>query len=443
MTTEFSFSGADIFALAEKLFPLHRSITGNGVRRTHDVIQKVVPELVTREIPSGTKCFDWTIPNEWNITEAYIANMEGERIVDLVDNNLHVMSYSSPVDDVMDRDALMPHLISLPDMPDAIPFVTSYFDDRWAFCLTENQKRSMRDDKYRVVIRSTLAPGSMTYGEIQIPGDSKEEILIHTYTCHPSMGNNETSGMAVTAYLARAILDMPRRHYSYRIVYVPETIGAVAYISLNLETLRKRIVAGFIMTCVGDDRTYSLMPSRQAETLPERAARYVLENILQVPYDDYTYLDRGSDERQYCAPGVDLPVVSIMRSKYGTYPEYHTSLDDLSVLSADGLWGGFLATFQAIQVIERNETLAATVLCEPWLSPRGLRAPLADGKFLDDFSKKVSHLLAYSDGETDLLAISTITKIPFFELALVAEILKEQDLLRPVDKRTRSQNQSF
>lgn len=429
MTNEFSFDGADIYALAERIFPVHRSITGNGVRRTHDIIREVVPELVSLEIPTGTKCFDWTIPDEWNVTEAYIADKDGRRVIDIQDNNLHLANYSIAVDGIVTREELEPHLRSLPDMPDAIPYVTTYFDRTWIFCLTERQKQALADDHYHVVVKSTLAPGSLSYGELLVPGSSKKEILIHTYTCHPAMGNNETSGMAVTAYLARAILNLPNRKYSYRFVFAPETIGAVAYISRNLDALRKNVIAGFVMSCVGDDRAWSFLPARQENSLPERAARHVLSKVLGVTYENYSYIDRGSDERQYCAPGIGLPVVSIMRSKYGTYPEYHTSKDDLSVLSADGLWGGFLATFKTTQAIERNETLQAALLCEPWLSPRGLRPPLKDGRHLDDFSKTVSHLLAFSDGTLDLLAIADLIGENIFDLALVAEVLKGQNLL--------------
>lgn len=432
MKQEFSFNGTDIYALAEKIFPIHRSITGDGVRRTHDIIREVIPGLVTHELPTGTKCFDWTLPDEWNVTEAYIADMDGCRVIDIRDNNLHLANYSVAVDDIITRVDLEPHLRSLPDMPDAIPYVTTYFDRTWIFCLTERQKQALVDDQYHVVVKSTLAPGSLSYGELLIPGPSEEEILIHTYTCHPAMGNNETSGMAVTAYLARAIQEMPNRRYSYRFVYAPETIGAVAYISRNLEKLRRSIIAGFVMTCVGDDRAWSILPARQKDCLTERAARYALKQILGVPFTAYSYLNRGSDERQYCAPGIDLPVVSIMRSKYGTYPEYHTSLDDMSILSPTGLWGGFIATYRAIEIIERNETLVTTVLCEPWLSPRGLRAPLKDGKMLDGFSRTVSHLLGYSDGTMDLLALADLTGLPFHDVALVADTLKAQGLLKPV-----------
>lgn len=434
MTDDQPFSGQDIYALATQLFPLHRSIMGNGVRKTHDALRTVIPELVTNEIPTGTRCFDWVIPDEWNLEDAYIADMSGRRVIDVKDNNLHVMSYSAPVDTILARDELMTKVFSLPDMPDAIPFVTSYFDDRWAFCITERQRQGLTDDRYHVVIEATLKPGSMTYGEILVPGRTTKEILIHTYTCHPSMANNETSGMAVAAYLARTILDMPDRRYSYRIVFAPETIGAVAYISRNLEALRESVIAGFVLTCVGDDHNWSFLPARHADTLPERAARHVLEKVLKVPYRSFTYANRGSDERQYCAPGVGLPVVSIMRSKYGTYPEYHTSLDDLTVVSPTGLWGGYQANRLAIDVIEQNETLVSTVVCEPWLSPRGLRAPLRDGKYLDNFSRNVSHLMAYSDGTMDLLTIADVVGVSFFDLLPVAAILKEQSLLRPVEE---------
>jgi aminopeptidase-like protein len=426
-----TFTGDDIYALAEKLFPLHRSITGNGVRKTHDVLRSIIPELTSIEVSSGTKCFDWIIPNEWNLNDAYIADLHGRRIIDIKNSNLHVMSYSWPVDRVMSWEELDRHLISLPDMPDAIPFCTSYFDDRWAFCVTQRQRDAMTDSEYRVVIDSTVEPGALTYGEILVPGERPEEILVHTYTCHPSMGNNETSGMAVTAFLARAILDMPYRKYSYRIVFAPETIGAVTYISRNLDALRSRVIAGFVMTCVGDDRSWSLLPARAANTLPERAGRHVLSKVLGVPYCSYSYVDRGSDERQYCAPGVDLPVVSIMRTKHGLYPEYHTSLDDLTVICPDGLWGGYLATRKAIEIIEKNETLVTTVLCEPWLSPRGLRAPLKDGKFLDGFSRQVSHLMAFCDGNADLLEIAELIDASVFDLFAVAAVLKEQGLLKP------------
>jgi len=425
--------GDQIYALAKELFPLARTITGEPVRQTHEVLRRVIPELNTIEFPSGRRCFDWVIPDEWNVSAAYIETMDGQRVVDWADNNLHLVAYSTPMDGVVSRDDLLQHVHTRPDMPTAVPYVTSYYRQTWGFCLSAEQLKSLTQSQYRVVIRAEARPGSLTCGEILVPGETEDEILLHTYTCHPSMANNETSGMAVAAFCARHVLDLPRRRFSYRIVFAPETIGAIAYISANLDVLRQRVKAGFVLTCVGDDRAYSLMPARKGGVLAERVARHVLERVLHLPYDEYSFLQRGSDERQYCAPGVDLPVVSIMRSKYGTYPEYHTSHDDLSLISPAGLYGGFLCTKTAIDVLEANETLVSTVLCEPWLSPRGLRPPLVDGVSLVPWSALVSHVMAYSDGETDLLGIAEIIGCPIFDLAPIVATLKENGLLRPAN----------
>lgn len=431
-------SGAAIYALAERLFPLPRSITGQAVRRTHDIVRTVIPELVTHEIPTGTRCFDWVIPDEWNVDEAYIESLDGRRIVDWRLNSLHLLGYSQPVDRVVPRDELLAHVRSLPDMPDAIPYATSYYEPRWGFCVTERQRQQLRDESYRVVIRSRLAPGSLSYADMVIPGESPQEVLLHTYTCHPSMGNNETSGMAVLAFLARYVADLPRRRYTYRIVLTPETIGAVAYISGHLDQLRRQVVAGFVLTCVGDDRAYSLLPSRRPGSLPERVARHALERVVSVPYTAYPYTERGADERQYCAPGVDLPVVSVMRSKYGCYPEYHTSLDDLSCISSDGLWGGYLANKACIDVLEANELVQSTVICEPWLSPRGLRPPTIDGKALVGWSALVSHVLGYADGEHDLVAMAELKRMSVLDLVPVVRALKEHGLVRAIEKPSRA-----
>ena len=424
-------TGDVLYDLVRRLFPLSRTITGDGVRETHDVLRDVIPELRTFEVPSGTKCFDWTIPDEWTVGEAYIATLDGSRVVDRAWSNLHLVAYSTPVDEIVSREELIRHIHSRPDLPSAVPYVTSYYEPRWGFCMAHKQLATLNEPKYRVVIRSSFKRGALTLGEILVPGESTDEILLHTYTCHPSMGNNETSGMAVTAYLARYIMDLPARRYSYRVVFTPETIGAVAYISRVLDTLRTRVKAGFILTCVGDDRAYSFMPARRAGVLPERVARHVLERVLRVPYTSYTFLERGSDERQYCAPGVDLPVVSMMRSKYGTYPEYHTSLDDLTLITPAGLYGGFRATKTAIDVLERNERLQSTVVCEPWLSPRGLRPPLVDGKTLARWSEFLSNIMAYSDGSLDLLGIAEQLGCSVFEVFAAADVLKAHGLLAP------------
>lgn len=430
-----------IYALAEKLFPLPRSITGDAVRRTHDILRELIPELVTHEIVTGTRCFDWVIPDEWNVDEAYIESADGRRVIDWRINNLHLMGYSEPVDRIVRLSELLDHVHSLPNMPDAIPYKTSYYERRWGFCVTERQRLALTDEAYRVVIRTTLAPGSLSFAEILVPGESEQEVLLHTYTCHPSMGNNETSGMAVLAHLARYVLDLPRRRYTYRIVCTAETIGAVAYISHNLDQLRRNVIAGFVLTCVGDNRSYSLLSSRRPDTLPERVARHALERIVRVPYTTYPYTTRGADERQYCAPGVDLPVVSVMRTKYGCFPEYHTSLDDLSFISPDGLWGGYLANKACIDVLEANELLLASVICEPWLSPRGLRPSLIDGKTLVDWSATISHLMAYADGEHDLVAMAELYGASVLDLLPAVRTLKEHGLVTAIEPKSHGARQ--
>ena len=425
--------GQRMYQIAEELFPICRSITGNGVRETFKILSRELPDLQVHEVPTGTQCFDWTIPNEWNVDEAYIATTCGLRVIDFQDNNLHLVSYSEPVDQIISRADLDRHLHSRSDLPEAIPYVTSYFRRNWGFCMSHNQRHTLQDDNYEVKIVSTLAQGSLTYADLIVPGETTEEILISTYVCHPSMGNNETSGIVVAAQIARFVLSLPHRRYTYRFVFVPETIGAVAYLSRHLSDLKKRVKAGFMLTCVGDDRTYSFMPSRKANTIADRVARHVLKHVMGVQYITYSFLDRGSDERQYCAPGVDLPVVSVMRSKYGTYPEYHTSLDNMELISPSGLFGGYLATRRCIECLEVNHSVKATVTCEPFMSPRGLRPPLVDGVVMPDWANNVSNVLAYADGEMDLIAMADLFQMSLFELMPIVTNLKEFGLLEDTE----------
>ena len=421
--------GCEMYELAVELFPLCRSITGDGVRASMSILKRELPDLVIHEMPSGTNCFDWTIPDEWNVHDAYISRLDGTRVVDFRDLNLHVVGYSEAFDGIVSRAELEGHLHSRKDMPDAVPYVTSYYRRSWGFCVSHNQRSLLTDDAYRVKIDATLVPGSLTYADLVIRGASEDEILISTYTCHPSMANNETSGMVVATRLAKFVQSMQNRHYTYRFVFIPETVGAIAYLSQHMATLKSRVAAGFVITCVGDDRAFSFLPSRKGATLADRIAKHVLERVLSVPYEAYSFLDRGSDERQYRAPGVGLPVVSIMRSKYGTYPEYHTSRDDLSLISPEGLYGGYMANQLCLEALEANETVTATVTCEPFLSPRGLRPPLVDGVNLQSWSKLLSDVLAYADGEMDLLAMADLFDIPIFELTQVVRTLKEHGLL--------------
>jgi len=414
--------GEEMHALCRELFPICRSLTGDGVRRTLNIIQRQLPQLQIHEVPSGTKCFDWTIPPEWNIRDAYILDPAGRKIVDFADSNLHVVGYSTPVDRDIGLEELQQHLHSLPDMPGAIPYVTSYYKERWGFCLTHRQREQLKPGTYRVKIDSTLAPGSLTYADLVLPGKLRQEILLSTYVCHPSLGNNELSGPAVATFLAKHIAGLAERTYTYRFVFVPETIGSIVYLSKHLDHLKSSVIAGFNITCIGDERCYSYLPSRDGKTLSDRVAKHVLRHT-DPDYVAYTFLDRGSDERQYCAPGVDLPVATVMRSKYGTYPEYHTSLDDLSLVTATGLAGGLQALIRCVEAVEHCRTYKVQVLGEPQMGRRGLYSTLGT-RGVEDAVRIRMDLLAYCDGRRDLVEIAETIGVPVWELApYVAELL--------------------
>ena len=297
--------GDSMYSLAERLFPINRSLTGGGVRETLAILSEFVQhpssQLQVHEVPTGTPCFDWTVPKEWRIRQAWIEAPDGRRIVDFADSNLHVVGYSEPVDAVLPLEELDKHLYSLPEQPGVIPYVTSYYKERWGFCIPDDLRRSLVQGDYRVHIDSELFDGSLTYGELKIPGDQEQEIFLSTYVCHPSMANNELSGPCVTVHLARWLQSLTRR-YSYRIVFIPETIGSILYLSRNHEELREKVVAGFNVSCVGDDRVYSYLPSRDGNTVADRVAQHVLHHT-DPEYCRYSFLDRGSDERQYLQPG--------------------------------------------------------------------------------------------------------------------------------------------
>ncbi|WP_119305203.1 DUF4910 domain-containing protein [Dongia deserti] len=425
-------AGARAYALAKELFPICRSITGRGVRETLAIIAREIPELMIHEVPSGIKCFDWTVPPEWSVREAYIENERGQRIVNFKDNNLHLVGYSIAVDRMLSLDELRPHLYSLPGMPDAIPYVTSYYAERWGFCLSHRQLTALEPGNYRVRIDSTLAPGGLTYGEVILPGQSRAEVFLSTYVCHPSLGNNELSGPTVATELVRWIRSLPRRRFTYRVVFIPETIGSITYLSRHLPELKERVIAGFNLTCIGDDRVYSYLPSRNGKTLADRAALHALKHHA-ADFMRYGFLDRGSDERQYCSPGVDLPVASIMRSKYGSYPEYHTSLDDLSLISPAGLGGGINAIAKAILTVELNRAYRATVLCEPQLGKRGLY-PTLNGPGGRHMGRLLTDIFTYCDGEHDLLSIAELLDLPVWELVPAVRQLADAGLIEQEDK---------
>jgi len=444
----------EMYAFAKQIYPYRRSLTGDGVRQTLQDIKEILPDLQIREVPSGTKAFDWTVPPEWSCDEAYV-EIKGERVIDWTYHALHLVGYSQPVDAWMPFSELWPRLHSLPRQPNAIPYVTSYYAEDWGFCVTHRKKQELYERLYdqdvHVVIDSTLNEGgSLTYGELVIQGtetrwspvplkdvtgeefyayiqrDAKE-VLLSTYICHPQMANNETSGPVVTTFLAKWLQERERR-FTYRIVFVPETIGALVYLSGNYEEMRQRTLAGFQITCVGDNRAYSYLPSRQGDTLADRVAMMVLREKMGARYKRYEWKDRGSDERQYCAPGIDLPVCSVMRSKYGTYPEYHTSLDDLSLISPDGLGGAYDVLKECLITLEQNKTYKMAVLGEPQLGKRGLYPNLSQKRSVTADVWQMMEVISYLDGRTDTLTISEETGIPMGRCHEIAELMVEHGL---------------
>ena len=420
--------GQSMYNLCVELFPICRSITGNGVRKTLSILNSVTGgEMVVHEVPSGTQVFDWSVPKEWNIRNVWIKDSKGNKILDFKDNNLHVVGYSLPVNKKVNLEELKTIIYTQPEQPDAIPYVTSYYKERYGFCMTQNQKNNLKEDNYHIFIDSELKDGSLTYGEIIIPSDSNKEVFLSTYVCHPSMANNELSGPAVAIYLAKWLKSLPIRRYTYRIIFIPETIGSITYLSQNLEHLKKRVIAGFNISCVGDNRTFSYVASRYGNTLADKVAKNVLR-FYYPEYKEYSFLKRGSDERQYNAPGVDLPVCAICRSKYGEYPEYHTSKDNLDFISPEGLAGSFDVYKQCIIALENNYKYKVKVLCEPQLGKRGLY-PTISQKGSSKVVKTMTDFIAYADGNNDLIDIGNIIGVPVEELVPIIKNLIDNDLI--------------
>ena len=397
--------GQEIYDFAASIFPYCRSITGAGVRKTLATISDAISgdtaisnqgggvlssksqpqksqniKLNIKSVPSGTAVFDWTVPKEWKIRDAYIETENGTRLIDFKNNNLHVMGYSTPIDKWVNFAELKEHIYTQPDQPDVIPYVTSYYKERFGFCMSQRQLSELeksdteKPGKYHMFIDSELFDGVLNYGELLLPGESEKEIFFSTYICHPSMANNECSGPSLAVALIKYVASLPIRRYSYRFIFIPETIGSLTYLATegHLAEMKRKIIAGFNLSCVGDNRAYSIVESRYGNTIADRVLRNVLRFHTNNSYSRYSFLARGSDERQYNAPGIDLPVVCFCRSKFGEYPEYHTSADDMGLVSPEGFQRSFDVMTEVITALEGNRKYRVTVKGEPQLGKRGL-----------------------------------------------------------------------
>ena len=420
-------SGDELFDFIQQVWPYNRSLTGEGNRLTLTAIAGIEPNLQIIRYPSGMKCFDWEIPLEWNVRTAYILDPNGKNIVDFQNNNLHLVSYSTPIDGILPLESLNDHLHSLPEQPTLIPYRTSYYREDWGFCITDTIRRSLIPGNYYVHIDSTLEPGFLEIGEIYIEGQTKSEIVFTTYICHPSMANNELSGPAIAIGLAN-FLRKQNNHYSYRIIFSPETIGSISYLATNFDRMKRNVIAGYVLTCLGDENNWSFLPSRTGNTLSDKLALRVLkENSIN--FEQYSFLDRGSDERQYCSPLIDLPFCSVMRSKYGTYPSYHTSGDNLDFISPTGLKQSLDFYIALVRSFEKNRVPKTTVYGEPMLSKRFLRETLGGKTTIPSRSLALSNIIALSDGTFDFTELASTLDLPLEELIECCDVLLKHHLI--------------
>jgi aminopeptidase-like protein len=414
----------------DRLFPIYRSITGEGVRESLRILGEIVP-IEQLEFPTGLDCFDWTIPKEWNVKAAYIQDLNGVKIVDIQHNNLHLVSYSIPVKGIFSREELMKHIHSLPNQPDAIPYVTSYYQESWGFCIEHNRLIEFIEDSYQVVIDTTLEAGHLTIGEGYIHGETKQEILFSTYVCHPSMAINELSGPLVQTMIYHYLRKQKKLKYSYRFLYVPETIGSIVYLHQFGGHLKKNLAAGYVVTCVGHGEAFTYKKSKKGNTLADKAAIHVL-NQSGKSSKILDWSPFGSDERQYCSPGFNLPVGSLMRTMYGSYPEYHTSLDNRELISEITLWETIETYIRIIQTLEVNEIYEGTHLyCEPKLDKRGLYPSTGGTRGAKEKEQIaiITNLLAFSDGKADLIDIADKLHKLAPDLSEAALLLVEKGLL--------------
>jgi aminopeptidase-like protein len=412
------------------LYPLCRSITGDGLRETLRQIQTQIP-LTLYEVPSGTQVFDWTVPREWNIRDAYVKNSQGDRIIDFRQSNLHVVNYSIPVHETLSLEALKAHLFTIPDRPDWIPYRTSYYKDSWGFCLTHKQLLELPEDQYEVCIDSTLEPGHLTYGEYYLPGEQTDEVLISCHVCHPSLANDNLSGIAIATTLAQQLSQVARR-YSYRFIFIPATIGSITWLSQN-EAITDRIKHGLVLSCLGDPGTSTYKKSRRGDAEIDRAVLHVLKHA-GADYQAIDFFPYGYDERQFCSPGFNLPVGCLMRTPNGKFPEYHTSADNLDFVQPAQLKDSLNKCLGILTVLEHNKTyLNQNPKCEPQLGKRGLYRAVGGPAGTGINELAMLWTLNLSDGTYSLLDIADRANSDFDAIKQAADALIAHGLLKEVE----------
>lgn len=428
--------GEEIFSFAAEIYPICRSITGNGVRQTLRAIGAHIP-LEIHEVPTGTAVFDWVIPKEWNIRAAYIKNAQGEEIVNFARSNLHVMSYSTPVRQHMSLAELKQHIYTLPDQPDLIPYRTSYYAENWAFCMPHRLLESLRDGIYEVVIDSQLSDGHLTYGEYLHRGETEDEFLLSAHICHPSLANDNCSGVALLTHLAKRMAKM-RTRYSYRFLFAPGTIGAITWLARN-EKRSERIKHGLVVSMVGDGGGPTYKKSRRGDATIDRAMTHVLlHSGLSPSIVDFS--PYGYDERQYCSPGFNLPVGLFQRSKFGEIPQYHTSADNLDFIAPSHLAVSYRLITEVLDIIENDAVYCNTMpKCEPQLGRRGLYGMIGGDKDSAAANMAMLWILNLSDGMHSLLDIAERANLPFSVIQKTAQLLQQKGLLVAVDRPNTSQ----
>lgn len=415
----------------DELFPICRSITGKGYRKSFNIIKRFIP-FKKYKYQTGKKVFDWRVPVEWNVRSAYVENLKGRRIIDFKKNNLHLMSYSTPINKIMTLSELNKNLNSIKHQPKDIPYVTSYYKKNWGFCMSKSQFKKVKGKKFKVLIDTEFKKGEMNYGELLIKGKQKKEILFSTYICHPSMANNELSGPAVCTAICKYINNLKKikkLNFSYRFVFVPETIGSISYIHKNLKNLKKNVIAGFVIHCAGDERSYSFVQTPDQNTLADDIMMSSFINKKNTFI--YKFKDRSSDERQYCSPNVDLPVCSFSRSKAGSqnFPEYHTHLDNLKVVTKKGLLGSFEIFTDIINALEFNPYPKSKIKCEPFMTKRKLYPTLSKKGKLSPKIQKILDIHSYSNGKRSIFKIANALGLDLKECIENLKELKKLNLI--------------